>query len=81
MVDSLVYVYGVRDIFSGLTMYISSAYGTRRSSGWTMVAASGVAFADGLICWSWGKGEWGHWSYAPVLTVAGLALLGVFDRT
>jgi hypothetical protein len=80
LVDGLVYVYAVRDIFMGLAVYIASAYGTRQSLGLTVAAVSAVAFADGLICWTWGKGEWGHWSYAPILTAVGAALLGVFDK-
>ncbi|KAI9372248.1 hypothetical protein BJX61DRAFT_508039 [Aspergillus egyptiacus] len=79
LVDSLLYVYGVRDIFWGLAIYIASAYGTRQSLGLTMIAGSAVAFADGAICYTWGRGQWGHWSYAPVHTAIGAALLGVFD--
>ncbi|KAL4865139.1 hypothetical protein BDV12DRAFT_175095 [Aspergillus spectabilis] len=80
LVDSLLYVYGVRDIFWGLAIYIASAYGTRQSLGLTIIAGSAVAFADGAICYTWGHGEWGHWSYAPLHTALGAALLGVFDR-
>ncbi|KKK22289.1 hypothetical protein AOCH_000152 [Aspergillus ochraceoroseus] len=77
LVDSLMHVYGVRDIFMGLAIYAAAFFGTRQSLGWTLIAASSVAFADGVICWSWGKGEWGHWGYAPIITVVGSALLGL----
>ncbi|KAL4931757.1 DUF4267 domain-containing protein [Aspergillus undulatus] len=79
LVESLLYVYGVRDIFWGLAIYIASAFGTNQSAGWTMVAGSAVAFADGYICYTWGHGQAGHWSYAPIFTVVGAALLGLFD--
>ncbi|KAL3474073.1 hypothetical protein BJX99DRAFT_232364 [Aspergillus californicus] len=79
LADSLMHVYGVRDIFMGCAIYIASAYGTRQSLGLTILAFSAVAFADGLICWGWGKGEWGHWSYAPIMTAVGAALMGIFD--
>ncbi|KAL1954527.1 hypothetical protein VTO42DRAFT_1087 [Malbranchea cinnamomea] len=79
MVDSLMAVYGVRDIFMGLAIYAAAWVGTRRSLGWTLIAASGVAFADGLVCWAHGKGEWNHWGYAPVIAVVGTLLLGVLD--
>ncbi|KAL4988010.1 hypothetical protein BDW68DRAFT_101130 [Aspergillus falconensis] len=79
LVKGLSYVYGVRDIFWGLSFYIANAFGTRKSTGWTLVAGSLVAFADGAICYSWGKGEWGHWSYAPMMTALGAAFLGLFD--
>lgn len=64
----------------GLAIYAASFCGTRQSFGWTLIAASAVAFADGIVCWMWGKGEWGHWGYAPVITVVGGALVGLFDR-
>ncbi|KAL4917410.1 hypothetical protein BDW62DRAFT_184016 [Aspergillus aurantiobrunneus] len=80
LVEGLLYVYGVRDIFWGLATYIASAYGSRQTAGLTLVAGSAVAFADGFICWTWGKGQWGHWSYAPMFTVVGAALLGLFDK-
>ncbi|KAL4898950.1 hypothetical protein BDW74DRAFT_184226 [Aspergillus multicolor] len=79
LVEGLLYVYGVRDIFWGLAFYIANTFGTRKSTGWTFVAGSLVAFADGAICYSYGKGEWGHWSYAPMMTALGAAFLGLFD--
>ncbi|KAL4784873.1 hypothetical protein BJX76DRAFT_356610 [Aspergillus varians] len=80
LVEGLLYVYGIRDIFWGLSIYIASAYGTRKSAGWTVLAGSAVAFGDGFVCWTWGKGQWGHWSYAPMFSVLGAALLGAFDK-
>ncbi|RDW79334.1 DUF4267 domain-containing protein [Aspergillus mulundensis] len=79
LVEALLYVYGVRDIFWGLSFYIANAFGTRKSTGWTFVAGSLVAFADGAICYTWGKGQWGHWSYAPMMSALGAAFLGLFD--
>ncbi|KAJ5575797.1 hypothetical protein N7535_002723 [Penicillium sp. DV-2018c] len=80
MVDSLMAVYGVRDIFMGVAIYVTSYFGSRSSLGWIVIAAGGVAFADGLICWTHGHGHWNHWGYAPVANVLGGLLLGVFDR-
>ncbi|KNG89302.1 aflNa/ hypD/ hypothetical protein [Aspergillus nomiae NRRL 13137] len=79
LVDSLMYVYGVRDIYIGLSVYVASIFGTPKSLGWTLLAFSAVAFADGAICWSWGHGEWGHWSYAPIVALIGTALSGLLD--
>lgn len=78
MVDSLMVVYGARDIFMGLAIYASALSGTRKSLGWTLVAASGVAFVDGIVCYTHGKGQWNHWGYAPVITAVGCMLLGLF---
>ncbi|CAG8027625.1 unnamed protein product [Penicillium nalgiovense] len=80
MVDSLMAIYGVRDIFMGAAIYAASYFGTRSTLGWILIAASGVAFADGFVCWTHGQGHWNHWGYAPMIAVAGSLLLGVFDR-
>ena len=80
LVENLMVVYGVRDIFMGLVMYATAYFGSRKALGWILIAGSGVAFADGVVCWNQGKGEWNHWGYAPMLTVVGSLLLGILDR-
>nr|ODN85429.1 hypothetical protein L203_05045 [Cryptococcus depauperatus CBS 7841] len=80
IIDSLMIVYGARDVFMGLTLYITAAYNNSRSLGWTLLAASGVAYVDGMVCWANGHGEWNHWGYAPMITVVGALLLGICDR-
>ena len=80
LVDNLMIIYGVRDIFMGLAMYATTHFGNRKALGWILIAGSGVAFADGVVCWNQGKGEWNHWGYAPMLTVVGSLLLGILDR-
>lgn len=89
LVDKLMVIYGVRDIFMGVAMWAAATasagtgnrgeYG-RKTLGWIVVAGSGVAFVDGAVCRSGGKGEWNHWGYAPLLTIVGALLLGVLDR-
>ncbi|KAI9894692.1 MAG: hypothetical protein M1814_002048 [Vezdaea aestivalis] len=82
LVDSLMAIYGVRDIFMGLAIYATAYFGDRKALGAILLCGSGVAFADGFICKaSVGKGEWNHWGYAPMLTAIGMILLGIFDRT
>lgn len=81
LIDGLMYIYGVRDIFMGLAIYSVAYFGDRKALGWIMIAGSGVAYADGVICWAQvGNGQWNHWSYAPMLTAVGIVLLGLFDR-
>lgn len=78
--DVLMVVYAIRDIFWGFSMYIPAYYGDRKSLGWIMIFGSAMAFADGFVCkYMVGKGEWGHWGYAPMMTALGVALLGLFD--
>jgi hypothetical protein len=79
LVDSLMVVYGARDIFMGLAVYIAAYFGDCKALGWILVAGSGVAFVDGAVCWRNGKGEWNHWGYAPMLGAVGGVLLGVLD--
>ncbi|KAK9781101.1 hypothetical protein AB5N19_13237 [Seiridium cardinale] len=79
MVNSLMAVYGVRDIFMGAAMYATALLGSPQALGWILISATGVAIADGLVCYSYGKGQWGHWSHAPIFTAVGLVLLGLFD--
>ncbi len=59
----------------GLAMYAAAWTGEKKALGWITLAASAVAVADGAVCWHAGKGEWGHWSYAPTLTIIGCLLL------
>ena len=81
LVDKLLIVYGARDVFMGLVIYITAYYGSRQPLGWTLLAASGVAYVDGVVCWVNGHGEWNHWGYAPMLSVVGLLLLGSLGFT
>ena len=80
LVNNLLFIYGVRDIFMGAVINIAAYFGDRKTLGWILIATSCVAFADGLICWNQGKGEWNHWSYAPMLALQGSILLGILDR-
>ncbi|RPD65655.1 hypothetical protein L226DRAFT_530808 [Lentinus tigrinus ALCF2SS1-7] len=76
LVDSLMIIYGVRDIFMGLAMYAAAYFGNRKALGAIVLAASAVAFVDGAVCKMNGEGEWSHWGYAPMVAVTGALLLG-----
>ena len=81
LVDGLIIIYGVRDIFMGLAMCSATYFGNSKTLGWILVAGSGVAYVDGAVCWSQiGRGEWNHWGYAPALTIVGSVLVGILDR-
>jgi len=73
-------VYGVRDIFVGLGIYAATYFKERKTLGCLLMAFSAVAFMDGYVCKAYvGDGEWGHWSYAPVVGVVGALLVGAAD--
>lgn len=79
VVEDLLIVYGVRDVFMGLAIYAAALLGEKRTLGWIVLAASTVAIADGMVCYKEGKGEWNHWGYAPIVSVVGGLLTGVLD--
>lgn len=80
LVDSLMVIYGARDVFMGLAIYAAIYFGSRKALGSILLAASGVAFVDGAVCWAQvGRGQWNHWGYAPVITVVGSLLFGALD--
>ena len=62
----------------GVVIYITAHFVDRKTLGCTLIATSGVAFADGLICWNQGRGEWHHRSYVPMLIANGSILLGIW---
>lgn len=80
-IDSLSIVYGARDIYVGMSIYIVAYLASREALGWLYIAVSLQAYIDGLICLTKvGKGQWNHWGYAPILTALGAILLGIGDR-
>ena len=81
LVNTLMTVYGVKTIFMGVVMHIAAYFGNRKTLGWILIAASGVSFADGVVCWNQGKREWNHWIFVPMLIGHGSILLGILDRT
>lgn len=81
LVDSLILLYGVRDLFMGLAVYAAAYFGNHKTLGWILIAGSGVAYVDGFVVKAQiGRGEWNHWGYAPALTVVGSLLAGIMDR-
>jgi hypothetical protein len=81
MVDSLMVIYGVRDIFVGAAIWAAALAGTKEALGWTLLSFGTVAFLDGVVCFQHGKGHWTHWGYAPIVVATGCALIGMLDRT
>lgn len=81
LVKRLMAIYGVRDIFMGLAIYVAASFGTRKSLGWTLISTCAVALADGVICLLDGNDQWSHWGHGLMIGVLGSILLGVFDRS
>jgi hypothetical protein len=80
VIDGLMIIYGARDVFMGVAVYLTTYYGSRPALGWILIAGSSVAFVDGAVCFFLlGRGQWNHWGYAPVLAAVGGSLLGILD--
>lgn len=72
-------VYGVCDIFMGVVIYVVVFFGIKKLFGWIFVVVSGVVVVDGIVCWSYGQGEWNYWGYVFMIIVVGVVLLGILD--
>lgn len=68
MVDSLLMLFGIKDIFMGAVIYAAAFLGNRRTLGAILMAAGLAAGADGLIVKDFsGTGEFNHWGYGGVV--------------
>ncbi|KXT15146.1 hypothetical protein AC579_7913 [Pseudocercospora musae] len=75
LANTLLFVYGARDVFMGAAIYISALYGNTTALGWMVLAAGLTAGADGWACkYIVGAGEMNHWGYAPILLVLGAVM-------
>ena len=77
LVDSLMVVYGARDVFMGVSLYAAAWAGDRKTLGLITLAGSAVAFVDGVVCWQAGQGEWNHWGYGSALVMLGAVMMGL----
>lgn len=74
--DALLLVYASRNAFVGVAIIVAALNGARKTLGVMWVAFAACAVVDGWVCVANQTGEeWGHWGYAPLLAVLGLALL------
>ncbi|KAK7926777.1 hypothetical protein PG985_003775 [Apiospora marii] len=75
ILNTLLHIYGAREIFKGVAIWAAALVGTQKSLAMTLIAAGGVAFVDGVACFSHEQGHWNHWLYAPVIWSVGVLLL------
>ena len=80
IIDTLMRVYGVRNVFMGFATLVVTHYRLSKVIGLLTIATGGVALADGAICYSVnGVGQWNHWPLAPIALGLGGVFLGWFD--
>jgi hypothetical protein len=64
----------------GLAVFAASYLKNRKNLGWIVVAGCRAAFVDGAAVKAHvGFGEWNHWGYVSMFTVAGSVLVGLLD--
>lgn len=81
LAHGLVAIYGARDISMGTAVIATVVFGSPRALGCILLVSAGVAAIEGVVARTVvGAGEWGHWTFVPVLGGMGAALLGLLDR-
>lgn len=80
LVDSLMRLFCVRDLFLGGVALAAWYYEDNRTLGAIMLMGSGVVFTDGAVNQhQTGAGGWKHWPFVPVMAGIGAGLLGWLD--
>lgn len=85
VINGLLLMFGARDLAIGLTTIATWYLGCKggRTSGYPalgsiMLGGALMTVVDGMVARRVnGRGEWGHWSFTPVLGGIGLALVGL----
>jgi len=80
LVDSLMMLYGARDVALGTTLISTAYFGSRKACAGVVLSGTFVALMDGFVSLRQiGRGQWDHWVYVPLgVVVAGL-LAGIAD--
>jgi hypothetical protein len=78
IMERIMVLYGARDVFIAAAIFASTWFGTRKSAGLMLMAASACAGIDGYVVgMEAGTGEWNHWGYGSAMGVLGLVMTGV----
>jgi len=80
VIDTLMLVYGVRNLYMGLAVFAAAYYNHAQMLGWLLIAGSAIGFADGAICRKViGHGQGSHWMLVPMFSAVGAVCLGLLD--
>lgn len=72
-------LFGAKDLFLGAAIVASTWFGTRRSTGLILLAASACAGVDGYVVGKEsGTNHWNHWGYGSVMGMIGMVMAGLF---
>ena len=79
VMERVMILYGVKDVFMAAAIYTSTWYGTRTNAGLVLMAAGAAAGADGYVVGKEaGANHWNHWGYGSVMIVLGAVMTGLF---
>lgn len=79
-IDSLMVLYGAKDLFMAAALYVVGRTGDRRALGWMVIAGGAAALVDGWVVKERiGTGEWNHWGYGGFMVGLGGVLAGALD--
>lgn len=78
VMERVMVLYGAKDLFMAAAILSSTWYGSRKSAGLVLLAASAAAGVDGYVVGSEaGTNHWNHWGYGSVMGVLGLVMTGL----
>lgn len=78
IMERIMVLYGAKDLFLGAAILASSLYGTRKSAGLILMAASACAGVDGYVVGNEaGTNHWNHWGYGSVMGLVGVVMTGM----
>lgn len=78
IMERVMILYGAKDVFMAVALLSSTWYGSRKSTGLVLLAASATAGVDGYVVGSEaGTNHWNHWGYGSVMGAVGLVMTGL----
>ncbi|KAH7392936.1 hypothetical protein BKA66DRAFT_567662 [Pyrenochaeta sp. MPI-SDFR-AT-0127] len=78
IMERIMVLYGAKDLFLAGAIFASTWYGTRKSAGLILVAASACAGVDGYVVGKEaGTNHMNHWGYGSVMGLVGLVMAGL----
>jgi hypothetical protein len=77
LMERIMILYGAKDIFMAVAIFASTWFGTKKSAGLVLLAASACAGVDGFVVGKEaGTREWNHWGYGSMMGVLGAVMTG-----
>lgn len=78
IMERVMILYGAKDLFLAASIFASTWFGTRKSAGLVLVAASACAGVDGYVVGQEaGTNHMNHWGYGGVMGLVGLVMTGL----